>query len=193
LRLEGYVQDAERDGDTELAELFAKAQRESTKGAEQGKALLAARLGRCRRWLPAMPVARTTTSRSPSARASAAACSTASSAPRTSWPPAASAAVCGSSGTGSRSTPRSIAVRTARGTPPGRNRSATALERQPRMNIQFHASRPVFPGRPSPTNRLVGALTCSDRDMSVHGRYAEESQGLSTTPSSPKGDTTMGL
>src|SRR5699024_2684719 len=46
LRLEGYVQDAERDGDTELAELFAKAQRESTKGAEQGKALLAARLGR---------------------------------------------------------------------------------------------------------------------------------------------------
>src|SRR5690625_4540738 len=61
------------------------------------------------------------------------------------------------------------------------------------MNIQFHASRPVFPGRPSPTNRLVGALTCSDSDMSVHGRYAEESQGLSTTPSSPKGDTTMGL
>src|SRR5699024_458750 len=48
-------------------------------------------------------------------------------------------------------------------------------------------------GRPSPTNRLVGALTCSDSDMSVHGRYAEESQGLSTTPSSPKGDTTMGL
>src|SRR5699024_19889 len=65
LRLEGYVQDAERDGDTELAELFAKAQRESTKGAEQGKALLAARLGRSRRWLPAMPVAKTTTSRSP--------------------------------------------------------------------------------------------------------------------------------
>src|SRR5690625_7273046 len=61
------------------------------------------------------------------------------------------------------------------------------------MNIQFHASRPVFPGRPSPTHRLVGALTCSDSDMSVHGRYAEEGQGLSTTHSSPKGDTPMGL
>ena len=46
LRLETYVKDAERDGDTELAELFSKAQHESTKGAEQAKALLAARLGR---------------------------------------------------------------------------------------------------------------------------------------------------
>ena len=46
LRLETYVSDAERDGDTELAELFSKAQHESTKGAERAKALLAARLGR---------------------------------------------------------------------------------------------------------------------------------------------------
>lgn len=46
LRLETYIKDAERDGDTELAELFSKAQHESTKGAEQAKALLAARLGR---------------------------------------------------------------------------------------------------------------------------------------------------
>lgn len=46
LRLETYVNDAERDGDTELAELFSKAQHESTKGAEQAKSLLAARLGR---------------------------------------------------------------------------------------------------------------------------------------------------
>jgi hypothetical protein len=44
LRLEKYVQDAERDGDTELAEFFRRAQGESRKGAEQGKTLLAARL-----------------------------------------------------------------------------------------------------------------------------------------------------
>jgi hypothetical protein len=44
LRLEIYIQDAERGGDTELAELFKKAQSESRKGAEQGKQLLAARL-----------------------------------------------------------------------------------------------------------------------------------------------------
>ncbi|MBA2528533.1 MAG: hypothetical protein H0V19_00985 [Euzebyales bacterium] len=44
LRLETYIQDAERDGDTELAEFFRKAQGESRKGAEQGKQLLAARL-----------------------------------------------------------------------------------------------------------------------------------------------------
>ncbi len=44
LRLETYIQDAERDGDTELAEFFRKAQGESRKGAEQGKKLLAARL-----------------------------------------------------------------------------------------------------------------------------------------------------
>jgi hypothetical protein len=46
LRLETYIGDAERAGDTELAELFRKAQSDSRKGAEQGKALLAARLGR---------------------------------------------------------------------------------------------------------------------------------------------------
>jgi len=44
LRLETYVSDAERDGDTEVAELFRKAQADSRKGAEQGKALLRARL-----------------------------------------------------------------------------------------------------------------------------------------------------
>ena len=44
LRLETYIQDAERDGDTELAEFFRRAQGESRKGAEQGKRLLASRL-----------------------------------------------------------------------------------------------------------------------------------------------------
>jgi len=46
LRLHSYIQDAERAGDDELAELFRKAQAESRKGAEQGKQLLAVRLGR---------------------------------------------------------------------------------------------------------------------------------------------------
>ena len=36
----------EREGDTELATFFRKAQAESRKGAEQGKQLLRARLGR---------------------------------------------------------------------------------------------------------------------------------------------------
>jgi hypothetical protein len=44
LRLETYVQDAERDGDSELADFFRRAQGESRKGAEQGKQLLKARL-----------------------------------------------------------------------------------------------------------------------------------------------------
>jgi hypothetical protein len=44
LRMEAYVQDAERDGDSEVAELFRKAQAESRKGAEQAKQLLASRL-----------------------------------------------------------------------------------------------------------------------------------------------------
>src|SRR4051794_4540321 len=44
LRLETYIQDAERDGDQELAEFFRRAQAESRKGAEQGKKLLAQRL-----------------------------------------------------------------------------------------------------------------------------------------------------
>jgi hypothetical protein len=45
LRLETYIQDAEREGDTELATFFRKAQAESRKGAGQGKQLLRARLG----------------------------------------------------------------------------------------------------------------------------------------------------
>ena len=44
LRLETYIQDAERDGDQELADFFRRAQGESRKGAEQGKQLLARRL-----------------------------------------------------------------------------------------------------------------------------------------------------
>ena len=44
LRLETYIQDAESAGDTELAEFFRKAQAESRKGGERGKALLRARL-----------------------------------------------------------------------------------------------------------------------------------------------------
>jgi hypothetical protein len=44
LRLETYIEDAEREGDSELAEFFRRAQGESRKGAEQGKALLRARL-----------------------------------------------------------------------------------------------------------------------------------------------------
>ena len=44
LRMEEYASDAERDGDNELAEFFRRAQGESRKGAEQGKALLKSRL-----------------------------------------------------------------------------------------------------------------------------------------------------
>ena len=44
LRLETYIQDAEREGDNELADLFRRAQADSRKGAEQGKQLLAGRL-----------------------------------------------------------------------------------------------------------------------------------------------------
>ena len=40
LRLETYIQDAERDGDSELAEFFRRAQGASRKGGEQGKELL---------------------------------------------------------------------------------------------------------------------------------------------------------
>ena len=46
LRLEQYTADAEQAGDSELADFFRRAQGESRKGAEQGKQLLAARLGR---------------------------------------------------------------------------------------------------------------------------------------------------
>lgn len=44
LRLETFIKDAEREGDSELAEFFKKAQTDSRKGAEQGKRLLASRL-----------------------------------------------------------------------------------------------------------------------------------------------------
>jgi hypothetical protein len=44
LRLETYIQDAERDGDSELAEFFRRAQGASRKGGEQGKDLLRKRL-----------------------------------------------------------------------------------------------------------------------------------------------------
>jgi hypothetical protein len=45
LRLEQYAQDAERDGDSELADFFRRAQKESQKGAEQGKEHLRKRFG----------------------------------------------------------------------------------------------------------------------------------------------------
>jgi hypothetical protein len=44
LRLETYIEDAERDGDQEVADLFRKAQADSRKGAEVAKHLLASRL-----------------------------------------------------------------------------------------------------------------------------------------------------
>ena len=44
LRLETYIQDAARDGDSDLAELFRKAQADSRKGAEMGKEMLRSRL-----------------------------------------------------------------------------------------------------------------------------------------------------
>ena len=44
LRLEQYIQDAERDNDSELADFFKRAQAASRKGGEEGKALLKTRL-----------------------------------------------------------------------------------------------------------------------------------------------------
>ena len=44
LRMENYIQDAQRDGDKEVAELFIKAQADSRKGAEMAKHLLASRI-----------------------------------------------------------------------------------------------------------------------------------------------------
>jgi hypothetical protein len=44
LRLETYVEDAERDGDSDLAGFFRRAQETSRKGAEQGKELPRSRL-----------------------------------------------------------------------------------------------------------------------------------------------------
>jgi hypothetical protein len=45
LRLETYIRDAERDGDSELADLFRRAQTESRKGGELGKEFLRKRIG----------------------------------------------------------------------------------------------------------------------------------------------------
>jgi hypothetical protein len=45
LRLETYVEDAERDGDDDLAGFFRRAQEASRRGGEQGKELLKKRLG----------------------------------------------------------------------------------------------------------------------------------------------------
>jgi hypothetical protein len=44
LRLETYIQDAERANDNEVADLFRRAQADSRKGAEQGKKLLGSRI-----------------------------------------------------------------------------------------------------------------------------------------------------
>jgi hypothetical protein len=44
LRLENYIQDAERDGDNDLADFFRRAQEASRRGGEQGKDLLKSRL-----------------------------------------------------------------------------------------------------------------------------------------------------
>jgi hypothetical protein len=44
LRLETYIEDADRDGDSDLADFFRRAQETSRKGAEQGKEMLRSRL-----------------------------------------------------------------------------------------------------------------------------------------------------
>ncbi len=44
LRLETYIQDADRESDSDVADLFRKAQADSRKGAEMGKQLLRSRL-----------------------------------------------------------------------------------------------------------------------------------------------------
>jgi hypothetical protein len=44
LRLEIYIQDAERENDSELADFFRRAQETSRKGAEQGKKILKSRI-----------------------------------------------------------------------------------------------------------------------------------------------------
>jgi hypothetical protein len=44
LRLEEYIQDAEREGDDDLAAFFRRAQEQSRKGGEQGKERLRQRL-----------------------------------------------------------------------------------------------------------------------------------------------------
>lgn len=44
LRMETYIEDADRDGDNELADFFPRAQTESRTGGKEGKALLASPL-----------------------------------------------------------------------------------------------------------------------------------------------------
>jgi hypothetical protein len=44
LRLETYIQDAERESDNDLADFFRRAQGESRKGAEKGKEMLRKRI-----------------------------------------------------------------------------------------------------------------------------------------------------
>ena len=44
LRLETYIEDAEREGDNELADFFRRAQSASRKGGDQGKELLGKRM-----------------------------------------------------------------------------------------------------------------------------------------------------
>ena len=44
LRLETYIDDANREGDSDLADFFKRAQDASRRGAEQGKELLKSRL-----------------------------------------------------------------------------------------------------------------------------------------------------
>jgi len=44
LRLQTYIDDAERDGDSELVDFFRRAQGASRKGGEQGKDLLRKRM-----------------------------------------------------------------------------------------------------------------------------------------------------
>ena len=45
LRLQQYIQDAQKTGNAQLAEFFQKAQAESRKGAELGKEMLRTMLG----------------------------------------------------------------------------------------------------------------------------------------------------
>lgn len=44
LRLESYIEDAQRSGDSELVDLFTRAQADSKKGGEQAQQLLKSRL-----------------------------------------------------------------------------------------------------------------------------------------------------
>ena len=44
LRLQQYIEDAERDGDSDLADFFRRAQEHSRKGGQEGKKLLKERL-----------------------------------------------------------------------------------------------------------------------------------------------------